>query len=324
MKEAKIETGAAAVSAEELDEIAKYSRRPLGEEEVYSFSLVLCDNDLDRDFECFSPDALEKLAALFAGKTGIFDHDPRGEKQTARIFKAWVEPDEGRLNFLGEPYLALKAKAYMVRTAANADLILEIDAGIKKEVSVGCAVAKSTCSVCGADRHGAPCAHHPGKRYGKALCFTLLEEPTDAYEWSFVAVPSQPAAGVTKSHGGAAKALSLTPERAVQEMERGELHLDASAARALRAHIGALEAAGEAARRYREGLCGEIRRLSLMAQPSLSPVLLEKTLAPLTVEELEELRTLTQKQMDRRFPPLVQTAPEAQKPSAAVYEHYKI
>lgn len=323
MKEALIETAPVAVSEEELREIAKYSRRALAEEEVYTFSLVLCDNDLDRDFECFSPEALQKLSLLFAGKTGIFDHDPRGENQTARIYRCWVEPDEGRLNFLGEPYLALRAKAYMVRTAANADLILEIDAGIKKEVSVGCAVAKSTCSVCGADRREAPCAHHPGKRYGKSLCFTLLAEPTDAYEWSFVAVPSQPAAGVTKSRGGS-KALCLTPERALREMEAGELHLDALSAEGLRKHIAMLEKRGEAADRYRESIVAEIRRMSLLAEPELTPALLEKTLSPLTVPELETLRTLTEKKLDRRFPPLLQTAPHPQKGAAEQFDHYKI
>ena len=322
MKEAIIETTAASATAEELSEIAQFSRRELLPEEVYTFNLTLCDNDLDRDFECFSSEALHGLATLFAGKTGIFDHDPRGENQTARIYRCWVEEDKGRLNFLGEPYFALKAKAYMVRTTANADLILEIDGGIKKEVSVGCAIAKSSCSVCGADRREAPCAHHPGKRYGKTLCFTLLSEPTDAYEWSFVAVPSQPAAGVTKSHG-AAKAMNLSPERALCEMAKGELHLDAASATGLRRHIESLEQKGYAADRYRDSLCAEIRRLSLMAQPELSPALLEKVMAPLSVPELEELRELKQKQMDRRFPPLVQTAPQ-EIGVKTEFEHFKI
>ena len=218
MNESNICAGGA-VTEQELAAIAQYSRRPLTAEEVYTFPLVLCDNDLDRDNECFTDEALEKLAELFCGKTGIFDHDPRGEKQTARIYRCRVEPEEGRLNYRGDPYKALKADAYMVRTAANADLILEIDGGIKKEVSVGCAVQKNICSICGADRREEPCGHQPGKRYGGKLCCTLLAEPSDAYEWSFVAVPAQPAAGVTKSHA-VRRALHLTPERAIAEMER--------------------------------------------------------------------------------------------------------
>lgn len=322
MKEARIETATAAVSEEELAEIALYARRALKPEEIYTFRLILCDNEIDRDWECFTPETLQSLAGLFAGKTGIFDHDARGENQTARIYRCWVEKDETRTTTVGEPYQALKAKAYMVRTSANADLILEIDAGIKKEVSVGCAVESTTCSICGADRRKNPCAHQPGKRYGKALCYTLLSEPSDAYEWSFVAVPSQRNAGVTKAHGSM-KAMNLTPERAIHAMEQGELHLDAASAAGLRKHISYLERQGEAATHYRETLCTDIRRCLMMAQPELNPTLLEKTLLPLSTPELEELRTLSQKSMDQRFPPLVQTAPETNAAPTG-NEHFKI
>ena len=133
MNQANITAEGCPVTEAELEAIARYSRRKLTAEEVYTFPLVLCDNDLDRDHECFTDAALEKLAVLFRGKTGIFDHDPRGEKQTARIYRCAVEEEPGRLNHRGEPYKALKAWAYMVRTAANADLILEIDGGINEE-----------------------------------------------------------------------------------------------------------------------------------------------------------------------------------------------
>lgn len=297
-----------AVSEKELEAIGRFSRRKLTAEEVYTFPVVLCDNDLDRDNECFTDAALEKLAVLFCGKTGIFDHDPRGEKQTARIYRCAVEAEDGRLNHRGEPYKALKGWAYMVRTAANADLILEIEGGIKKEVSVGCAVGKRVCSVCGADRTEEGCGHLAGKRYGGALCYTLLEDPTDAYEWSFVAVPAQPAAGVTKSRSPK-RALYLTPERAIAEMERGELHLDAAAAYGLRKHIELLEKHSEEAGRYRETLCDAIRRRAMLAQPEMTPALLEKSMAALSVPELETLAALMKKQAARRFAPVVQTAP---------------
>lgn len=142
MNQANITAEGCPVTEAELEAHCRYSRRKLTAEEVYTFPLVLCDNDLDRDHECFTDAALEKLAVLFRGKTGIFDHDPRGEKQTARIYRCAVEEEPGRLNHRGEPYKALRAWAYMVRTATNADLILEIDGGIKKEVSVGCSIGK--------------------------------------------------------------------------------------------------------------------------------------------------------------------------------------
>ena len=98
----------------------------------------------------------------------------------------------------------LKANAYMVRTAGNADFIREIDAGIKKEVSISCSARSHTCSICGKDRRLTGCPHVQGELYQGMLCHTILSDITDAYEWSFVAVPAQRNAGVTKQYGGSA------------------------------------------------------------------------------------------------------------------------
>jgi hypothetical protein len=65
---------------------------------------------------------------------------------------------------------------------------------------VGCAVRRSVCSVCGAE--SGDLRAHPGREYGGKLCFAELREPTDAYEWSFVAVPAQRDAGVVKKFTG--------------------------------------------------------------------------------------------------------------------------
>ena len=131
------------VSGEELEKINGYAREPLTEDKVFVFRVALCDNDIDRDGEKFSSGALEKLAELFKGRTGIFDHDPKSSKQTARIFDTWVETLPEKTTTDGEVYRRLMAKAYMVRTASNGDLISEIQGGIKKEVSVSCTIGKT-------------------------------------------------------------------------------------------------------------------------------------------------------------------------------------
>ena len=77
---------AEAVSAEELRLINTYTRRNLSADEVYVFSVTLCDNDVDRDGERFTVESLFALEKLFVGKTGIFDHPPSAKNQTARIF----------------------------------------------------------------------------------------------------------------------------------------------------------------------------------------------------------------------------------------------
>ena len=176
------------VSGEELEKINGYAREPLTEDKVFVFRVALCDNDIDRDGEKFSSGALEKLVELFKGRTGIFDHDPKSSKQTARIFDTWVETLPEKTTTDGEVYRRLMAKAYMVRTASNGDLISEIQGGIKKEVSVSCTMGKKLCSVCGADMYKGGCDHEKGGEYGGKLCYHILDEPLDAYEWSFVAV----------------------------------------------------------------------------------------------------------------------------------------
>ena len=110
---------------EVLGKINSFTRKPVTKERVYAFPIVLCDNETDRDGERFSESALEKLATLFVGKTGIFDHDPKGRNQTARIFDAFTDRPEGRLTSDGRQYVCLVARAYMVTTQANASLIAE-------------------------------------------------------------------------------------------------------------------------------------------------------------------------------------------------------
>lgn len=181
----------------ELEQIRRYTRRDFAPEELYVFPAVLCDNQIDRDGERFSRDCLRELAELFVGVTGVFDHRASAEGQHARIFAARVVEDSGRPSNCGEPYTALRAEIYMPRNEKTAGLIAEIDAGIKKEVSVSCAVSRSVCSVCG--EPAGTCSHQRGKRYGEIPCHVIHCAATDAYEWSFVAVPAQPLAGVTKS-----------------------------------------------------------------------------------------------------------------------------
>lgn len=180
--------------------INRLTRAPLTADQVYTFAIRLCDNEVDRDFERFDASALSALGDLFVGKTGLFDHRWSAEGQTARIYKTELQQERGRATAAGDGYCWLKGWAYLLRGEKNAGLIAEIDGGIKKEVSVGCAVRRSVCSVCGAD--AGTCEHIKGREYGGKLCYTELRDPSDAYEWSFVAVPAQKEAGVVKKYTG--------------------------------------------------------------------------------------------------------------------------
>ena len=70
-----------------LAEINRLAKTPLAPEQVYTFAVRLCDNEVDRDLERFDPDALEELGRLFLGKSGVFDHQWSAQGQTARIYR---------------------------------------------------------------------------------------------------------------------------------------------------------------------------------------------------------------------------------------------
>lgn len=177
-----------AVSADDMALINQYSRAELSADDVYSFKMVCCDSKIDRDGEAFSVNALHEMAKLFVGKTVITDHKPSAKNQIARIYKTHVKENNG--------FSQLIAWAYIPKTDTNSDIITLSETGIVKEVSVGCSVRKRICSVCGEAFDA--CHHRKFKEYNGKTCYGILDEVTDAYEVSFVAVPAQRGAGVTK------------------------------------------------------------------------------------------------------------------------------
>ena len=260
----------AALNPGDLEQIGALARRPLGAEEVYTFSVRLCDNEIDRDFERFTLQTLEELAPLFVGKAGILDHQWSARGQAARIYRTEVVREAGQVTRAGDGYAWLKGYAYMVRTESNRDLIAEIEGGIKKEVSVGCAVEHAICSVCGCDRTQTDCGHEKGQEYGGQLCWADLEGAGDAYEFSFVAVPAQPAAGVVKG--------------------------------ARRGTSGRLEEEAALGRKYLEDLRGEVVRLALLADRELDGRAMKSLAGKLSHQELEELRRSYARRAGERFP----------------------
>jgi len=318
MKFSQIEKAldSASLSDEQLALVNRLTRRTLGRDEIFVFSLTLCDNEIDRDGERFTRASLETLAGMFVGKTGVFDHSPKTENQNARIFQAQVE-DDTALNSLGEPYCRLRAWAYMLRSPKNEELIFEIDGGIKKEVSVGCAVAKVTCSVCGADQKAAPCTHEKGCEYNGTICHHLLEQPTDAYEWSFVAVPAQKNAGVTKKLGaGCSSAGGGCTELAKLFGQGGGVTLTSGDLAVLKAQYNALNVRAEAGDAYLAELRRETVKLAGIAQPELSPLLAEHIAHKLELSQLDQWREALAKAARKVFPPSPQLVPQKREDNA--------
>lgn len=197
---------AQAITDDEMELINQLSMVELAADQVFTFKAVLCDNKVDRQFERFTVAALKELQALFLGKTVIKDHDRSADNQVARIYKTELQTSATELTAGAEPYTQLVAHCYMIRTSSNADLIAEIQGGIKKEGSVGFRPSAAICSICGTDNVKSYCRHWPGRSYdkeaGQEVCTFTLTGASDAYEFSLVAVPAQRAAGVSKSYTG--------------------------------------------------------------------------------------------------------------------------
>ena len=273
----KKEASAAAVGvpdAQQLQKINALAKGTLTAEQVYVFSVRLCDDQVDRDFERFDTEALPVLAKLFVGKSGIVDHKWAAGSQLARIFDTEILTEEG--------VTGIKAWAYIRRGGAGDEWIADIEAGIKKEVSVGCAMGRSVCSVCGGE-YGS-CGHRKGEYYEGQLCCAILRDPVDAYEFSFVAVPAQREAGVLKGMGRQRCLKELAEEFGVQEEYRGLWKL---------ARMG---------QQYQKQLSDEVVRLGLMLGLKVAEPVLRSAAEKLSGAELVELRNALREQAAEKYP----------------------
>ncbi|MBR2315246.1 MAG: hypothetical protein IKA56_01250 [Clostridia bacterium] len=284
-----------------MELINRLSRKQLTEDEVYTFNVTLCDNEVDRDFEAFSVKALEKLGKLFVGKTGISDHSMRSSDQAARIYNAWVETDFSRKTTYGENYTALRASAYMVRTSKNEDLIKEIDGGIKKEVSVGCAVSEHICSICGKTAGKAGCNHLKGKKYNGKTCYHILSEVTDAYEWSFVAVPAQREAGVTKSFSTKERKLLENPKELFKSVKEDMVISKAQSESILR-YIENLEEKASLGESYRQELIAKVKTLAAVTLPEVPQKAFETVCEDMDIETLRQFKSGLEKKKSTVLP----------------------
>ena len=101
-KQFKTQPECGTVSDETLEKINRFTKKKLSADEVYVFSAVLCDNEIDRDGERFSVEALYALAPLFEGKTAILNHSMDAADQSARTFETKVVVDSARKTACGE------------------------------------------------------------------------------------------------------------------------------------------------------------------------------------------------------------------------------
>ena len=189
-------------SDEQFALIQKNSPQIFQKSDIHIYSVRVSDNLPDRQNDLFSLDALKDITSKLVGVTGIKDHEWSSGNQHSRIFDAILVEDTTQQNPLGEPYYFVVGLAYTLNNESNKELIQNIQAGILNEVSLGFNQGETE-TVTLPD-------------YGD---INIIRAVNDVLEFSFVAVPAQPKAGVIKSYNKTKEVEIMKPTDALLKVK---------------------------------------------------------------------------------------------------------
>ena len=173
-------------------------------------------------------------------------------------------------------------------------------------------------------KHG-KCRHRKGQAYDGKSCHAILDEPADAYEWSFVAVPAQRGAGVTKSFG-TVKGGEGSLENILKSIRFGTEGISLSKAdvRVLKEYIESLEADAKEAEEYREDLKREVIKLCGISIPELNADMFRNLTGKLSIQELKSFKQAFERKTKDFLTPLPQLTGEKQVKPTGNNKVYKI
>ncbi|MDP8244704.1 MAG: hypothetical protein P9L94_11525 [Candidatus Hinthialibacter antarcticus] len=199
-----------AVTAEDLAAINQLSAAPLRAEQVFVRSMYLCSTQpCDADGCQFTLAALQQIARLIVGQSVLPGHDRRS-LPLARFFRAEVVERDGEM----QPAHFVRAWFYWLRDTSGAkDLLLNIDGGIYREVSLAWKFNRWRCSICNAQNN--QCSHRPGERYGEKICYRLIDSVSEVLEGSLVYKSADRSTNVTgaRSAGDADATVFMVAQR---------------------------------------------------------------------------------------------------------------
>jgi len=171
------------VGEDDMERINQFAAAPLRPEQIYVRSMYLCSSQPCVSDGCqFTREALEQIAERVAGLSVLTGHD-RTSLPLARFYKAQVVQRDSDEN--GEPVFFVRAWFYWLRDTTGArDLLLNIDGGIYREVSLAWKYDSWRCSICRTPN--GLCGHRVGSSYNGRPCFRMIERITDVLEGSLV------------------------------------------------------------------------------------------------------------------------------------------
>lgn len=183
------------VAADRADAVNRYALRELDPSEYAVFTLDLCNNQVDRHFSRFPEEELARINELVPGRPLMERHDLRGSLPRGRFFRSSLHRD-------GD-VVSVRPEVYVLRTAENADFILNIEGGVYRETSIGFSFRMPACSACGKDLR--TCEHVPGRAYGGETCHFIMRDVIDVAEGSVVSAGSQGTGFVRGNGAGMAR-----------------------------------------------------------------------------------------------------------------------
>ncbi|HPO12065.1 MAG TPA: hypothetical protein PLI09_01365 [Candidatus Hydrogenedentes bacterium] len=178
--------------------VNRFALRPLRREEFAVFTLDLCHNQVDKHFSRFPEEELEKINEMVLGRPLMERHDLRGSLPRGTFFRSQLHREGNRVS--------VRPEVYVLRTADNADFILNIEGGVYRETSIGFSFRLPECSICGKDIRS--CDHVPGHAYDDQTCHFIMRDVLEVIEGSIVSSGSQGTRFVARDR-------ALPPEQAL-------------------------------------------------------------------------------------------------------------
>ena len=166
-----------------VNEVNKFTLRPLNRDEFVVFMLDLCNNQIDAHYSRFPAEELEAINEMVPGRPFMERHDTKGTLPRGTFFRSNLHEEPAR------DYVSVRPDVYILRTDGNKDLIANIDGGVYRATSIGFSFKHPECSVCHKDIR--TCDHVPGRTYGDALCHYVMRDVVTVLEGSVVFSASQ-------------------------------------------------------------------------------------------------------------------------------------
>lgn len=166
-----------------LEDVNKFTLRPLERDAFAVFTMDLCNNRVDAHYSRFPVEELESINEMVPGRPFMERHDTKGTLPRGTFFRSRLHEEPAR------DYVSVRPDVYVLHTEDNKDLIANIEGGVYRATSIGFSFMRPECSICHKDIRA--CDHVPGRTYGDEACHYIMHDVVSVLEGSVVFSASQ-------------------------------------------------------------------------------------------------------------------------------------